>query len=138
MTARPVLSPLDREMYMEYEAHETYWGLKGRRWDFFICAAPDHEHVALCVFDSRVAAEEHARSPDEPQIFLSTLERYGTMTPPWVHQVTLLPRVLEVSRDGPWKIIEAMRLDYAAVNPPSMGRKMKYFELRPSRMFRAE
>lgn len=117
---------------------ETYWVLKGRGWDFFVCVALDREHVALCAFDSRSAAEEHAQSLDEPQMFMSTLEQYGPAIPPWMHQVALLPRVFEVSRDVLWKITEAMRLDYVALDPPPMGQKMGYLELKPSRTFRPE
>lgn len=123
---------------MDSKARGTYWVLKGRSRDFFVCAALDREHVALCAFGSRVAAEEHARSLDEPQMFLTTLEQHGAEAPPWVCEETLLPKVFEVSREGLWKITRAMSVDYVALDPPPMGQMMGYLELKPSWAFRPE
>ncbi len=123
---------------MKPKTHDTYWVLKGREREFFVCATPDDEHMALCVFDSEIAAERHLRSLSEPQMFLDTLEWYGASVPSWVHRESLLPRVCEVSRRELWEVIEALRLGYVAINPPYAWRKVEILELRPSRIFRAE
>lgn len=123
---------------MEPKTHDTYWMLKGCKRDFFVCATPDEEHMALCVFDSEIAAERHLRSLSEPQMFLDTLEWYGASAPSWVRRESLLPRVCEVSRRELWEIIEALHFGYVIINPPPAWRRGETLELRPSRMFRAE
>jgi hypothetical protein len=123
---------------MESKTHDKYWVLKGCGRDFFVCATPYEEYMALCVFDSEIAAERHLRGLSESQMFLDTLEWYGASVPSWVRRESLLPRVCEVSRRELWEIIETLHSVYVVVNPPLAWRKVETLELRPSQCFRAE
>lgn len=81
----------------EPERASGYWLLKGRSGCFYDCArfkAP--RYTALCVFDSREAAEENARGLDEDHLFLNTLELYGSRLPECVRQGPMLPEPVGV------------------------------------------
>lgn len=113
--------------------------LTGPRRGCFVCEGfGEDERAALCVFDSRHAAEEHLRDLSEPQIFLDTLERYGLFTPSWVRRETLLPEAREISGRELWEAIEGIGVGYVAMNPPPEGREAEDFELWPSETFRAQ
>jgi hypothetical protein len=105
--------------------------LGGRRGNFFVCARyyGGEEYVALCVFDSRDAAEDHLRGLSETQMFLDTLEQYGTSVPSCLRDGPLLPEVRGVSRRGLWEAIKATGAGYVAVNPPRAGERVETVEL---------
>lgn len=116
---------------------KRYWVLKGTVGHFYTCAKfPDIQYTALCVFDSREAAVEHVESLDENQMFLSTLELYGSSVPECVLRGPLLPKLREVSGRELWKIIETVGVGYVTMNPPSAEQKVKTFGLQPSDTFK--
>lgn len=117
---------------------DGYWTLRGPREACFVCARFGRdEHAALCVFDSRAAAEEFLGCMTEAQLFLDTLEQYGLSTPSWVHLETLLPAACEISRRELWEAIEDVGVGYVAVNPPPERLEEETFELQPSWIFEA-
>lgn len=123
----------------KHRPNDEYWVLKGPRRDCFVCANfGEDEHAALCLFDSKGAAEEYLRCLSELQMFLNTLEQYGPFTPSWVRQETLLPKVCGISRRGLWKAIKDIGVGYVAINPPPEGVEEEIFELYPSGIFEAE
>lgn len=118
-----------------------YWVLKGAVGHFYTCAHfGDTQYTALCVFDSRQAALEHVEALDENQMFMSTLELYGSSMPACVRRGPLLPELREVSGKELWRIIETVGVGYVTMNPssaePSAGQKVKTFELQPVGIFR--
>ena len=89
--------------------HDKYRVLKGFQRDCFVCAMfGKDEHAALCVFDSRTAAEESLRSLSEPQMFLNTLEQYGLFAPSWARRETLFSEAREISRLDLWEAIKIL------------------------------
>lgn len=125
----------------EHGEEKRYWVLKGAVGHFYTCAHfGDVRYTALCVFDSREAAVEHVESLDENQMFMSTLELYGSSMPACVRQGPLLPKLREVSARELWKIIETISVGYVTMNPPSAEpsaeRKVKTFELQPVGLFK--
>lgn len=130
------------ESRLEERAEEKrYWVLKGTVGHFYTCAHfGDIQYTALCVFDSCKAALEHVEALDENQMFMSTLELYGSSMPACVHRGPLLPELREVSGEELWKIIETVGVSYVTMNPPSAERtaekKVKTFELQPSEVFK--
>lgn len=121
----------------EREKSSRYWVLKGRSGCFYDCASfDDVRYTALCVFDSREAAEANSASLDENQMFLNTLELYGSCLPACVRRGPLLPEPVQVSARELWEIIAALGLGYVAMNPPPAGQKVKSFKLHPARAFK--
>jgi hypothetical protein len=119
--------------------YDTYWVLREPRGDCLVCARfGKAEYAALCVFDSREAAEEYLSYLSEPQMFLDTLEQYGIFTPYWVCRKTLLPEACEISRLELWEAIEGVGVNYVAINPPPEEVEEETVELQPSRTFEAE
>lgn len=113
-----------------------YWVLRGASGSFYTCVRfGDLQYTALCVFDSREAAREHAGSLDENQIFLGTLEMYGRHLPPWARRGPLVPGLRRVSDRELWEIIKTLGVGYVTLNPPTPGRDDTTFELRPSHVF---
>lgn len=116
--------------------HCEYWVLKGTFGHTYTCAKfHDVRYTALCVFDSREAAVEHVQSLDENQIFLSTLELYGTSMPACVRRGPLLPELQEVSVQELWEIIASVGVGFVTINPPPAEQKACTFELWPSEFF---
>lgn len=91
------------------------WVLKSERRDFFLCASGEDPQAALCVFDSREAAEEHLANLSEPKMYLDSLERYGTDLPDWMGEEPLLPRPREVSAGDLREILAATGIEYVAL-----------------------
>lgn len=121
----------------ERTEEKRYWVLKGRVGRFYTCAHfGDLQYTALCVFDTREAAVEHVEALDENQMFMSTLELYGSSMPKCVRRGPLLPELREVSGEELWKIIETVAVGYVTMNPPSAEQKVKTFELQPSEVFK--
>lgn len=114
-----------------------YWLLKGKMGCFYDCARfHDPRYTALCVFDSREAAEENAASLDENHLFLNTLELYGAYLPECVRQGPMLPEPIGVSAVELWEVIEALGVDYVTINPPPVGEEVATFKLWPSGSFK--
>jgi len=92
------------------------WLLKSERRNFFLCASGGEDpRAALCVFDSKEAAEEHASGLSEPGMYLDTLERYGTEIPEWMEEETgLLPEPCEVTPEQVGEVLEASGVEYVA------------------------
>jgi hypothetical protein len=119
-----------------HASSDAFWVLRGPRRDCFVCARfGKGEYAALCVFDSREAAEEYLGYLSEPQMFLDTLEQYGTFTPSWVRWETLLPEACEISREDLWEAVKDIGVSYVAINPPSEGVEEETVELQPSTIF---
>jgi len=116
--------------------HDAYWILRSPRRDCFVCARfGKDEYAALCVFDSREAAEAYLCFLSEPQMFLDTLEQYGTSTPSWALRETLLPEACEISGPELWEAIEGVGVNYVAIDPPPEGVEEETFELQHSAIF---
>jgi len=114
-----------------------YWVLKGKTGCLYDCASfDDLRYTALCVFDSREAAEANSASLDENQMFLNTLELYGPHLPACVRQGPLLPEPAGVSAEELWGILVTLGLAYVAANPPPAGQKVESFRLLPAELFR--
>jgi hypothetical protein len=114
----------------DYPRKDSYWLLGGRYGNFFVCARyGGKEYTALCVFDSRDAAEDHLRSLSEPQMFLDTLEQYGSSIPSCLRDGPLWPEVHSVSRRGLWEAIKATGASYVVVNPPPADRRVETLKL---------
>lgn len=114
-----------------------YWVLKGAERDFYICAmaGPRDWRAALCVFDSRAAAEAHLESLGEAQVFLDTLERYGAHIPYWMRREPLLPEVREVPYTEVRRVLESIGVRYATLNPPPAGERTEALKLLPAESF---
>jgi hypothetical protein len=91
------------------------WVLKSERRDFFLCASGVDPRAALCLFDSREAAEEHLVNLSEPKMYLDTLERYGTDLPDWMSEEPLSPAPTEVSTEDLKGILAATGVEYVAL-----------------------
>lgn len=98
------------------EATGRRWVLKTESRSFFLCAAGEDPRAALCVFESREAAEEHLENLTEPKMYLDTLERYGTEMPGWMNEASLLPEPREVSNEDIKSILDATGIMYVAVS----------------------
>lgn len=111
--------------------------LKGAKRDFYICATAGRCDwcTALCVFDSRAAAEEHLRSLGEAQMFLDTLERYGASMPDWMRRDPLLPEVHEVPAWDVHQVLWSIGVEYATLNPPPAGERVEALEFLPAGAF---
>lgn len=118
---------------------ERYWVLKGAERDFYICAVAGRRdwRAALCVFDSRAAAEEHLSSLGEARMFLDTLERYGARVPFWMRREPLLPEVHEVSTRELRRISRSIGVEYVALDPPPAEERVETLKLLPSSSFAA-
>lgn len=116
---------------------ERYWVLEGTKRDFYICATAGRRdwRTALCVFDSRAAAEGHLASLGEARIFLDTLERYGASIPDWMRREPTLPEVKEVPRRDLRRVLESIGVEYATLNPPPAGDRVEDLELLPAEAF---
>jgi hypothetical protein len=75
--------------------------LKSERRDFSMCVSGKKDpRAALCLFDSREAAERHLQDISEPKLYLHTFERYGTGIPGWMNDDwSLLPASVLPTRD---------------------------------------
>lgn len=117
--------------------HERYWVLTGVKRDFYICATAGRRdwRTALCVFDSRTAAEEHLRSLGEAQVFLDTLERYGASIPEWMRRDPLLPEVHEVPARELHQVLWSIGVEYVTLNPPPAGERVEALEFLSAEAF---
>jgi hypothetical protein len=111
--------------------------LKGAERDFYICATagPRDWRTALCLFDTREAAEAHLESLGEAQMFLDTLEHYGAHIPYWMRQEPLLPGVREVPATELRRVLESIGVRYATLNPPPAGERTEALRLLPAGSF---
>ncbi len=109
----------------------SYWVLEGRG-GFFVCASfGSSVHTALCAFDSEESAAGHLGGLSEAQMFLDTLERYGSSIPSCLRDGPLLPRVREVSCRRLLEAAKATGAGYVVVNPPRAGERVETVELLP-------
>jgi hypothetical protein len=115
----------------------SYWVLKGAERDFYICATagPRDWRAALCVFDSKEAAEAHLASLGEAQMFLDTLEHYGAYIPYWMRREPLLPEVREVPATELRRVLCCIGVRYATLNPPPAGERTETLKLLPAESF---
>lgn len=112
------------------------WLLKSERRDFFLCASGGEDpRAALCVFDSREAAEEHLDGLSEPKMYLDTLERYGAGMPEWMNEEPLLPEPREVYPEGIRSILDSTGICYLAV---ALEEEPKALEVVPAEEFLEE
>jgi hypothetical protein len=109
------------------------WVLKSERRDFFLCASGGEDpRAALCVFDSRKAAEEHLQDLSEPKMYLDTLERHGTEMPDWMSEEPLTPAPTEVSTEDLKGILAATGVEYVAL---AAGDEPQALEVIPAEEF---
>lgn len=118
---------------------ERYWVLGGAERAFYICAVAGRRdwRTALCVFDSRAAAEEHLAGLGEARMFLDTLERYGAHIQYWMRREPLLPEVREVSTRELRRILRSIGVEYVTLNPPPAEERVETLDLLPSSSFAA-
>lgn len=106
---------------------ERHWVLKSERQDFFLCAAGGDPRAALCIFDSKEAAEDHRQSLSEPKMYFDTLERYGAGMPDWMSEEPLLPKPREVFSEDLREILAATGIEYVAVSSEEEPETLEVF-----------
>lgn len=101
---------------MDETGNTRRWVLKSERRDFFLCASGGEDpRAALCLFDSKEAAEAHLHGLSEPKVYLDTLERYGPQIPDWMNEEVLMPTPTEVSTGDLKDILAATGVEYVAL-----------------------